>query len=146
MMLGQTALFALVLAPCAIAQVSEGFEQGWNQTAWTTYAPDCSQGGKVTLDTTTAHTGKNSIRVDGAGGYCGHIFVGTNKVPTGDVYVRTYLYVVDAAFRVQRQQRLTVLIAKPQRRSRTPMSRLSLIQTRLKAPTSICASEDSLRY
>lgn len=145
-MLGQIAVFALALAPCAIAQISEGFEQGWNQTTWTTYAPDCSQGGKVTLDTTTAHTGKNSIRVDGAGGYCGHIFVGTNKVPTGDVYVRTYLYVLNPAFRVQRQQGLTAWKAKLPRHSRTPMSRSSLIQTRLKAPRSICASEDSLRY
>ena len=90
-MLAQTALFALALAPLAVAQISEGFESGWNQTTWTTYAPDCNQGGKITLDTTTAHTGKNSIRVDGAGGYCGHIFVGTNKVPTGDLYVRTWL-------------------------------------------------------
>jgi len=90
-MLGQSALFALALAPFAVAQISEGFESGWNQTTWTTYAPDCNQGGKITLDTTTAHTGKNSIRVDGAGGYCGHIFVGTNKVPTGDLYVRTWL-------------------------------------------------------
>lgn len=96
-MFGQTAIFtaALALAPAAIAQVSEGFESGWDQTAWPTYAPDCNQGGKVTLDTTTAHTGKNSIRVDGAGGYCGHIFVGTSKVPSGDVYVRTWLYVLN---------------------------------------------------
>lgn len=94
-MYGQTALLtvALALAPAAIAQVSEGFESGWDQTAWPTYAADCNQGGKVTLDTTTAHTGKNSIRVDGAGGYCGHIFVGTKKVPSGDVYVRTWLLV-----------------------------------------------------
>ncbi|EMD65782.1 hypothetical protein COCSADRAFT_114973 [Bipolaris sorokiniana ND90Pr] len=90
-MLRQTALFALALAAPAIAQVSEGFENGWDQTAWPSYAADCNQGGKVTLDTTTAHTGKNSIRVDGAGGYCGHIFVGTKKIPSGDVYVRTYL-------------------------------------------------------
>jgi hypothetical protein len=91
-MFAQPALLALAaLAPIATAQVSEGFENGWDQTAWPTYAQDCSQGGKVTLDTTTAHTGKNSIRVDGAGGYCGHIFVGTTKVPAGDVYVRTYL-------------------------------------------------------
>jgi hypothetical protein len=94
-MLGQTALLtlALALAPTTIAQVTEGFESGWDQTAWPTYAADCNQGGKVSLDTTTAHTGKNSIRVDGAGGYCGHIFVGSSKVPSGDVYVRTWLYV-----------------------------------------------------
>lgn len=92
-MLRQTALFALALAAPTIAQVTEGFENGWDQTAWPTYAPDCSQGGKVTLDSSTAHTGKNSIRVDGAGGFCGHIFVGTTKIPAGDVYVRTYVYV-----------------------------------------------------
>jgi hypothetical protein len=92
-MFGQTALLTavLALAPAAIAQVSEGFESGWDQTAWPIYATDCNQGGKVTLDTTTAHSGKNSIRVDGAGGFCGHIFVGTTKVPSGDLYVRTYL-------------------------------------------------------
>ena len=63
-MFGQTALFALALAAPALSQVTEGFENGWDQTAWPTYAPDCSQGGKVTLDSTTAHTGKNSIRVE----------------------------------------------------------------------------------
>lgn len=86
-----TLLAALAFAPLSIAQVSEGFENGWDQTAWPINAQDCNQGGKVSLDTTTAHTGKNSIRVDGAGGYCGHIFVGTTKIPSGYVYVRTYL-------------------------------------------------------
>jgi len=87
----QTALLGLALLPFSLGQLSEGFESGWDQTAWPTYAKDCSQGGKVTLDSSTAHSGKNSIRVDGAGGYCGHIFVGTTKVPSGDVYVRTWL-------------------------------------------------------
>ncbi|CAA9965553.1 hypothetical protein CFE70_008729 [Pyrenophora teres f. teres 0-1] len=93
-MFSKPSLLALAaLAPLTItAQVSEGFENGWDQTAWPVYATDCNQGGKVSLDTTTAHTGKNSIRVDGAGGFCGHIFVGTTKVPaSGDIFVRTYL-------------------------------------------------------
>jgi hypothetical protein len=90
-MFRQTALLALALLPFSFAQVSEDFESGWDQSAWPTYAPDCSQGGKVTLDSSTAHSGKNSIRVDGAGGYCGHIFFGTTKVPSGDVYVRAYV-------------------------------------------------------
>ena len=97
-MLRQTALFALALAAPTIAQVTEGFENGWDQTAWPVYATDCNQGGKVTLDSSTAHTGKNSIRVDGAGGFCGHIFVGTTKIPSGDVYVRTYVYVLTSSF------------------------------------------------
>lgn len=90
-MLRQTALFALALLPLTFAQVTNDFESGWDQTAWPTYAADCNQGGKVTLDSTTAHSGKNSIRVDGAGGYCGHIFFGTTSIPNGDVYVRAYV-------------------------------------------------------
>lgn len=90
-MFHQTTFLALALLPFSLAQVTNDFESGWDQTAWPIYANDCNQGGKVTLDSTTAHSGKNSIRVDGAGGYCGHIFVGTTKVPAGDVYVRTYL-------------------------------------------------------
>ncbi|KAL1894859.1 hypothetical protein Sste5346_005546 [Sporothrix stenoceras] len=86
------ALFALALLPgLSLGQVSDDFESGWDQTAWPIYAPSCNQGGKVSLDTSTAHSGKNSIRVDGAGGFCGHIFFGTTKVPSGDVYVRTWL-------------------------------------------------------
>ncbi|KAL1852087.1 hypothetical protein Daus18300_012299 [Diaporthe australafricana] len=90
-MFRQAALFALALVPFSLGQVSNDFEAGWDQTAWPTYAQDCNQGGKVTLDSTTAHSGKNSIRVDGAGGYCGHIFFGTTKIPSGDVYVRSYV-------------------------------------------------------
>ncbi|KAI1267838.1 hypothetical protein F5Y18DRAFT_272289 [Xylariaceae sp. FL1019] len=84
-------LLALALLPFSLAQITEDFESGWDQTAWPIYAPDCNQGGAVTLDSTTAHSGMNSIKVAGAGGYCGHIFVGTTSVPTGDVYVRVYL-------------------------------------------------------
>ncbi|KAH6626516.1 carbohydrate-binding module family 1 protein [Chaetomium sp. MPI-SDFR-AT-0129] len=91
-MLHKTALLACAAAvPLVSAQVSNDFESGWDKSAWPIYAPDCNQGGSVTLDSTTAHSGKNSIRVDGAGGYCGHVFVGTTQVPSGDLYVRTWL-------------------------------------------------------
>ncbi|KAK4148799.1 hypothetical protein C8A00DRAFT_19431 [Chaetomidium leptoderma] len=88
---GQTALLALGLLPLSFAQVSNDFESGWDQAEWPIYAPDCNQGGKISLDTSTAHSGKNSIRVDGGGGYCGHIFFGTKKVPTVDLYVRAFV-------------------------------------------------------
>lgn len=87
----QAALLALALLPFSLAQVSENFENGWNQTEWPIYAPSCNQGGTVTLDSTTAHSGKNSLRVNGASGYCGHIFFGTTKVLSGDNYIRVYL-------------------------------------------------------
>lgn len=85
------ALLALALLPVSFAQISDSFESGWDQNKWPIYAPDCNQGGKVSLDSSTAHSGKNSIRIDGAGGYCGHIFFGTTSVPKGDVYVRAYV-------------------------------------------------------
>ncbi|KAF2726550.1 hypothetical protein EJ04DRAFT_517755, partial [Polyplosphaeria fusca] len=92
-MLSKLALFALALAlvPFSLAQITDDFEKGFDATAWPTYAPDCNQGGKITLDTSTAHSGKNSVRVDGAGGYCGHVFFGTSKIPSGDIYVRTWV-------------------------------------------------------
>ena len=90
-MFDKSTLLAVALIPFTIAQVTESFESGWDQTAWATYAPSCNQGGKVTLDSSTAHGGKNSMRVDGAGGFCGHIFFGTTKIPSGDVYVRAFV-------------------------------------------------------
>lgn len=93
MLVARLLLAFAAAAPFGLAQVSEGFESGWDQTAWPIYAPDCNQGGAVALDTSTSHSGKNSIKVTGAGGYCGHIFFGTTLVPTGDLYVRVWLYV-----------------------------------------------------
>lgn len=91
-MFRQTALLALAaLLPPSLAQITEGFEGGWDETAWPVYAPDCNQGGKVSLDTSVAYSGTSSMRVDGAGGFCGHIFFGTTNVPSGDVYVRAYV-------------------------------------------------------
>ncbi|KAL2168997.1 hypothetical protein VTG60DRAFT_6570 [Thermothelomyces hinnuleus] len=90
-MFRKTALLLLAALPVSFAQISEDFEGGWDESAWPIYANDCNQGGKVSLDTTTAHSGSNSVRVDGAGGYCGHIFFGTTSVPSGDLYVRTWL-------------------------------------------------------
>lgn len=90
-MLRSIALLALGLVPFSLAQVSDNFESGWNQSKWPIYAPDCNQGGTVALDSTTAHSGKNSLKVTSPGGYCGHIFFGTKQIPSGDVYVRVWL-------------------------------------------------------
>lgn len=91
-MLRQIALAALSVLPLALGQVAEDFESGWDKVAWPTYAPDCDQGGSVELDKTTAHSGKNSIKVTGGpNGFCGHKFFGTDAVPEGHVYVRTWM-------------------------------------------------------
>ncbi|KFY25654.1 hypothetical protein V493_04519 [Pseudogymnoascus sp. VKM F-4281 (FW-2241)] len=91
MFLRQAALLATAILPLSFAQVSEDFEGGWDEAAWPIYAPDCNQGGTVALDSTTAHSGTNSMKVTSPGGFCGHIFFGTTNVPTGDVYVKVWL-------------------------------------------------------
>nr|OBT66511.1 hypothetical protein VE03_03641 [Pseudogymnoascus sp. 23342-1-I1]OBT66565.1 hypothetical protein VE03_03612 [Pseudogymnoascus sp. 23342-1-I1] len=91
MLFRQAALVATAILPLSFAQVSEDFEGGWDETAWPIYAPDCNQGGTVALDSTTAHSGTNSMKVTSPGGFCGHIFFGTTNVPTGDIYVKVWL-------------------------------------------------------
>lgn len=50
-MMRQVAVLALAaIVPFSVAQISDDFESGWNQTKWPIYAPDCNQGGAVTLD------------------------------------------------------------------------------------------------
>lgn len=90
-MFRQSAFLALASLSFSLAQVSEDFENGWDETAWPIYAPDCNEGGSVSLDNSVAHSGTNSVKVEGAGGFCGHMFFGTEEVPTGDIFVRTYL-------------------------------------------------------
>ncbi|KAK6344190.1 hypothetical protein TWF696_007831 [Orbilia brochopaga] len=88
----QKALLGIaLLLPSSLAQITDDFEGGWDSSKWPIYAPDCNQGGSISLDSSTAHSGRNSIKVSGAGGYCGHIFFGTTQVPTGDVYVRVWV-------------------------------------------------------
>lgn len=87
----RVALVAAIALPFCAAQISDDFESGWDQTKWPIYARDCNQGGTVSLDSTTAHSGKSSIKVTSPGGYCGHIFFGTTAVPSGDVYVRAWI-------------------------------------------------------
>lgn len=50
-MMRQFAVLALAaIVPLTVAQISDDFESGWNQTTWPIYAPDCNQGGAVALD------------------------------------------------------------------------------------------------
>jgi hypothetical protein len=91
-MIPKTALLAVAaMLPFSFAQISDDFEGGLDTSKWATYAPDCNQGGSISLDKSTGHSGSSSVKVNGAGGYCGHIFFGTTSVPSGDVYVRTWL-------------------------------------------------------
>lgn len=61
---------------------------------WTVGAANCSGTGALAIAEGVAHSGTRSVRVDGQGGYCNHIFFSTDAAiaDIGDVlWVRFYL-------------------------------------------------------
>lgn len=63
---------------CATGATCDGFENQAGSAPsgnWAVSYPDCSGAGTAAIDRTTAHTGTTSLRVDGAAGYCNHVFV-----------------------------------------------------------------------
>ncbi|MFP6686486.1 MAG: hypothetical protein VB934_17330 [Polyangiaceae bacterium] len=67
---------------------------------WLVVTPNCSGRGAVVVDDAQAHSGSLSVRVDGASGYCNHIFF-ANQDTIGSlgqrVYGRMHVY-FDAPF------------------------------------------------
>ncbi|AEV84995.1 cellulose-binding protein II [Actinoplanes sp. SE50] len=70
----------------------DGFE---NKLAnWTVTTQDCSGAGTAAIDTTVAHSGTASLRINGAAGYCNHVFARNTSLlaGTGNVwYVRYWV-------------------------------------------------------
>lgn len=68
---------------CGSAVLCDGFENQSGPTPagdWTVVHPDCAgAGAAAAVDTGTAHSGTKSVRIDGAGGYCNHVFVRANR-------------------------------------------------------------------
>ncbi|MDY7090605.1 MAG: cellulose-binding domain-containing protein [Actinomycetota bacterium] len=68
---------------CVPTGICDGFE---NQTGsapsgnWTISTPDCSGAGTAVIDRTVAHTGTTSLRINGAAGYCNHVFAGNTQI------------------------------------------------------------------
>jgi hypothetical protein len=48
---------------------------------WAAGAANCSGTGSVAVDSTVAHSGRRSFRVDGKAGFCNHAFVGRTDIP-----------------------------------------------------------------
>ncbi len=65
---------------------------------WTLSTPNCAGTGRMAVDDTRAHSGAKSVRVDGAAGYCNHVFIASPAVasikPT--VYARFFVQVSNA--------------------------------------------------
>ncbi|MGW2765316.1 cellulose-binding domain-containing protein [Streptomyces sp. NPDC001275] len=84
-------------ADCGSAVVCSGFEDQTGTTpsgAWQFAAPDCQGTGTAAVDTSVAHSGGRSLRIDGRAGYCNHAFVAStaNLSSVGPVmYVRMWV-------------------------------------------------------
>lgn len=75
----------------------EGFAAGTQPGAprWSVQSPNCAGTGTLTVDGAVAHGGGRSLRVNGKGGYCNHVFLansaairGIGKVVWGRFYLR----------------------------------------------------------
>ncbi|MFO0605085.1 MAG: hypothetical protein U0324_18030 [Polyangiales bacterium] len=85
-------------AGCGAFPLCDDFESspvGGAPARWAVVSPNCSGTGRVTVDGAVAHGGSRSVRVDGGGGYCDHVFLADTAVaPTlgavvyGRVFVR----------------------------------------------------------
>ncbi len=60
--------------------VSEDFE---GPNSWHPVYPDCQGAGTAGLDTTVAHSGTRALKVNGAAGYCNHVFMAPNADLSG---------------------------------------------------------------
>ena len=82
---------------CVSTAICDGFETQTGTAPagnWAVSYPDCSGAGTASIDKTVAHTGTTSLRVNGAAGYCNHVFVGDTQIlgTTTDVwYVRYWV-------------------------------------------------------
>ncbi|MFP8963928.1 hydrolase [Streptomyces nanhaiensis] len=71
---------AATAADCPADGFCEDFE---SQTGtlpsgrWSAGAPNCSGSGSASVDSSVARSGGRSLRIDGGGGYCNHVFAGT---------------------------------------------------------------------
>jgi len=70
---------------CAGQPLCEGFEADAaggapNASRWTIDTPNCGGTGSATVDGSVAHSGSKSIRVNGQGGYCNHVFIANRSV------------------------------------------------------------------
>ncbi len=71
--------------PCTSLPLCEGFESAPNggppnAALWSISQPDCTGSGTLAVDDSEAHTGKQSLKVNGGGGYCDHIFIANASV------------------------------------------------------------------
>jgi Cellulose binding domain len=84
-------------ANCVPTAICDGFEAQTGTTPsgnWSISTPDCSGTGTATIDRTTAHSGTTALKINGAEGYCNHVFARNTAIlgTTSNVwYVRYWV-------------------------------------------------------
>ncbi len=85
--------------PCSSLPLCDGFESAAaggmpDPQIWTIAQPDCTGTGTLTVDAMQAHSGTHSLRVDGGGGYCDHVFIANANAIASlgpQVYTRVFV-------------------------------------------------------
>ena len=85
--------------PCASLPLCDGFESvaaggAPDPALWSIAQPDCTGTGTLAVDDSQAHTGKHSMKVNGGGGYCDHVFIANASVIGGlgpQIYTRLFV-------------------------------------------------------
>jgi Cellulose binding domain len=65
---------------------TDGFESQTGAVptgSWAVTSPDCSGAGTAAIDRTVAHSGTTSLRINGAAGYCNHVFARNTSLLSG---------------------------------------------------------------
>jgi hypothetical protein len=89
---GTSGTSANAAVSCPSGAFCDGFETQTGPAPsgdWSLVFPNCQGTGTAVVDTTTAHDGTRSIRIDGRAGYCNHVFVSTSRAVPG--YARFFV-------------------------------------------------------
>jgi hypothetical protein len=86
---------------CDALPLCDGFESAAaggppDPQVWSIAQPDCTGSGTLTVDATQAHSGSHSVRVNGGGSYCDHIFIANASAIASvgpQVYTRVFVRV-----------------------------------------------------
>ena len=85
--------------PCSALPLCDGFESAApggppSAALWSIAQPDCTGSGTLAVDDSQAHSGQHSVKVNGGGGYCDHIFIANASVIAAlgpEVYTRVFV-------------------------------------------------------
>jgi hypothetical protein len=79
---------------CTSAAFCDGLENQTSTTpsgSWTVTAADCTGTGTAVIDSSTAHAGSKSLKINGGGGYCNHVFAKATPSVGAVRYTRFYV-------------------------------------------------------